>query len=63
MKKRLRVKWGNVAMLIAGILITTYMVVSIVGMFVSEPVTKPNGNVCRGYDYHLKICSGDINAE
>lgn len=39
-----------------------YIVYCIVGIMTNE-YKKPNGNICRGYEYGFKICSGDINVE
>lgn len=59
MKKRLKVKWGNVAKIV----ISMYLIVGVVGIFTSTPYTKDNGNVCRGYDYNIQVCSGDYSLE
>lgn len=55
----LKMKWGNVILA----LIIVWLIYSFLGMTFAPEYTKPNGNVCKGYKYGLKICSGDINAE
>lgn len=45
------------------ILIIIHFIYSSIGIFIGPEYTKSTGNVCRGYKYGFKICSGDINAE
>ena len=55
--KRLKVKWVNVIL----ILITIYLVYSLIGMVAAKPITKttPAGEYqCKGFPYGIKVCSG-----
>lgn len=58
-KKGLSINWGN----ITKVLIVIYLIYSFIGILVSPEYTKPNGNVCKGFDFGIQVCSGDINAE
>lgn len=59
MKTRLKVKWGNVAKIV----LSMYLIIGVVGILTCDPYTKDNGNVCRGYDYNIQVCSGDFSLE
>lgn len=58
-KKGLKINWGN----IAKVLLVIYLIYSFIGILISPEYTKPNGNVCKGFNYGIQVCSGDINAE
>lgn len=45
------------------ILVIFYYFYSLIGIIVSPYYAKSNGNICKGFKYGLKVCSGDINAE
>lgn len=45
------------------IVLFAYATYTLIGISFGPIVKKENGNYCRGYDYTLKICWGDINAE
>lgn len=55
----LKMEWKNVILA----LVIIHLIYSFVGIIFAPEYTKPNGNVCKGYKYGWKICSGDINAE
>ncbi len=48
---------------IIGIILIAHLIYSFIGIIVSPVYTKPNGNVCKGFNFGINICSGDINAE
>lgn len=54
MKKRIKIKWGNVI----GLIIVLYLVISFVGMFTSERSSIDKYTMCKGYKYGVKVCSG-----
>lgn len=58
-RKGKRIDWKNIVIF----LVIIYLIYSFIGIIVSPEYTKPNGNVCKGFDYGIQICSGDINAE
>ena len=58
-RKGLRIDWKNIVIF----LVIIYLIYSFIGIIVSPEYTKQNGNVCKGFDYGIQICSGDINAE
>ena len=62
-EKRLIFHWKKVFIQLITIVITVFIVYSVVGLITEDEYIKPNGNVCRGYRYGIHICSGDINAE
>lgn len=59
----LKLKWKNIFIALGCLIIIAYLIYSTIGIFVSPEYTRPNGNVCKGFKYGLKVCSGDINAE
>ena len=48
---------------IIGTILIVYLIYSFIGIIVSPEYTKPNGNVCKGFNYGINVCSGDIDAE
>jgi len=62
-RNHLKIRWNNVLIAIFVLVIVGWTVYSFIGMAVGPEYTKSNGNVCKGYKYGMKICSGDINAE
>ena len=62
-RNNLSLDWPWILSRLAIVLFIIYFIYSSIGIFVAPEYTKPNGNVCRGYKYGFKICSGDINAE
>lgn len=59
----LHMKWKNLFIGLTIIAVVAHLVYSFIGIATQPEYTKPNGNVCKGYKYGWKICSGDINAE
>ena len=45
------------------VIITIHLIYSIIGILFSPEYTKPNGNVCTGFNYGINVCSGYINVE
>ena len=65
-ENHLRVNWQNVfiaLLIIIFILFVIWFIYSFIGISKCEKIAQPNGNVCSGYKYGMKFCSGDINAE
>lgn len=58
-RNHLKRKWKNIII----VLIIIHFIYSCVGILVSPGYIKSNGNVCRGFNYGIHMCSGDINAE
>ena len=58
MKKKLKIKWGN----ILKITVIMFLAIGFVGIVTCEPYTKENGNTCRGYEF-FQLCSGNIDLE
>ncbi len=56
--KGLKLDWSRIFILI----VIIYLIYSFIGIIVS-PLYKRNGNVCKGFNYGIQICGGDINAE
>lgn len=48
---------------IVEIIIIIHLIYSFIGILVSPYYKKPNGNVCKGFNYAINICTGDIDAE
>lgn len=59
----LKLKWKNLFIALGCLIIIAHLVYSFIGILAAPEYTKPNGNVCKGYKYGWKVCSGDINAE
>lgn len=55
--------WKNLFIALVILLLTVYLIYSFIGIAFGPKYTKSNGNVCKGYKYGIKVCSGDINAE
>lgn len=62
-KQGLTMIWARVFIPLIALLTISYLIYCFVGMIASDEIKKANGNVCKGYKYGIKICSGDINAE
>lgn len=58
-KNNLKIDWKNIVIII----VVGYLVYSFIGIIVSPSYKKPNGNECKGFNYGIQICTGDINAE
>lgn len=65
MKKitRKKINWKIVISLAAYAIAFIYVTYSVVGIATGPIKQKANGNYCRGYNYGIKVCWGDINAE
>lgn len=59
----LKLKWKNLFIALGCLIIIVHLVYSFIGILTEPEYTKTNGNVCKGYKYGWKVCSGDINAE
>lgn len=59
----LKLKWKNLLIALGCLIIIVHFIYSLIGILIAPEYTKPNGNVCKGYKYGWKACSGDINAE
>lgn len=59
----LRMNWKNLFIALGILVLILYLIYSFIGMTFGPEYTKSNGNVCKGYKYGIKICTGDINAE
>lgn len=58
-KKHLELNWERIFMA----LFIIYLIYSFIGIIVAPEYTKPNGNHCKGFDWGIPACGGDINAE
>ena len=58
-KNHLQLNWGRIFVA----LIIIHLIYSFIGIIVTPEYTKPNGNVCKGFNFGIQVCSGDINAE
>lgn len=45
------------------IIIIAHLIYSFIGIVISPYYTKDNGNICKGFNYGINICSGDIDAK
>lgn len=59
----LKLKWLNVFIALGCLIFIAHFIYSTIGIFTQPEYTKSNGNVCKGFKYGWKVCSGDINAE
>lgn len=59
----LKLEWKNLFIALAVFSLIIHLIYSFIGMAVGPTYQKANGNVCKGYKYGWKVCSGDINAE
>lgn len=58
-KNHLQLDWGRIFIA----LIIIHLIYSIIGIIVSPRYEKPNGNHCKGFNFGINICDGDLNAE
>lgn len=58
-KKGLILNYKFLAIIILGL----WFIYSFVGFFLGTEYAKDNGNVCKGFEYGIQVCHGDINAE
>jgi len=59
----LELEWKNIFIALVIFSVIIYLIYSFIGITIGPMYEKTNGNVCKGYKYGWKICSGDINAE
>lgn len=58
-RNHINLRWKNIILF----LMIIHFIYSCIGIIASPGYTKANGNVCRGFNYGIHMCSGDINAE
>lgn len=58
-----KINWKIVIFIAVYAIAFIYVMYSIIGMAFGPIKQKANGNYCQGYDYGIKFCWGDINAE
>ena len=61
-KNNLVFNWDNIKRALF-ILFAIWFIYSTIGVIFADTYVKDNGNVCKGFPYGFKICSGDINKE
>ena len=57
--KRKKIKWEEIVIL----LLFLWIIYSLCGVFFGAEYKKENGNICKGYQYGIKLCRGDINLD
>ena len=65
-KNNLKFNWKwirKVAGITLIVILITWIIYSIIGLIVADTYIKENGNICKGFPYGFKVCSGDINKE
>lgn len=58
-KNHLQLDWNR----ILKFFMICYGLYSLLGIIISKKEISPSGNICKGFNYGINICSGDINAE
>lgn len=58
-KNYLQLDWGRIFVA----LIIIHLIYSFIGIIVAPRYEKPNGNHCKGWNFGINICDGDLNAE
>ena len=53
--KKIRVKWKNAIKTI----LLIWSIYSILGLLFGQEYETKDGNICKGYQYGVKICAGD----
>lgn len=55
--------WKKLFIALIIVCLILYLIYCLIGLIFGTSYTKPNGNVCRGYKYGIKVCTGNINIE